>query len=149
MQNCVAHKPNPDALFRAAELWRVLPSELLVIGDSLKDDMLCANRAGASSIFIDNLHQVCCCTGAGQSGGACARCLQTRPLTLAEIEVEIRPTAIAKDLFEALQLLQSDMFELRPADCVQATAAAETNSGLEQLVLQQTASANASCSRQQ
>ena len=47
------YKPNPAALHHIAERWGVDSSELVMIGDSAKDDVVCGNRAGAVTILLD------------------------------------------------------------------------------------------------
>ena len=47
------YKPDPAALRHIAAHWGVQPGELVMIGDSAKDDVVSANRAGAAAILID------------------------------------------------------------------------------------------------
>ena len=47
------YKPAPDALHHIADHWGVPASELVMIGDSAKDDIVCGNRAGAATILLD------------------------------------------------------------------------------------------------
>ncbi|KAL4436652.1 hypothetical protein ABPG75_003791 [Micractinium tetrahymenae] len=51
------YKPNPASLLHIAEKWSVPPSELVMIGDSAKDDIVCGNRAGALTILLDEHHR--------------------------------------------------------------------------------------------
>lgn len=47
------YKPDPAALHHIADQWGVSPKELVMIGDSAKDDIVCGNRAGAISVLLD------------------------------------------------------------------------------------------------
>ncbi|KAI8102456.1 hypothetical protein M9435_006057 [Picochlorum sp. BPE23] len=47
------YKPDPASLHHIAEQWNVSPSELVMIGDSAKDDVVCGNAAGAVTILLD------------------------------------------------------------------------------------------------
>lgn len=47
------YKPAPDGLFFVAREWGILPSELVMVGDSA-DDMQAAANAGAHSILLRN-----------------------------------------------------------------------------------------------
>jgi HAD superfamily hydrolase (TIGR01549 family) len=47
------YKPDPAAIHHIAEHWGVDSSELMMIGDSAKDDVVAGNRAGAVSVLID------------------------------------------------------------------------------------------------
>ncbi|KAK9842251.1 hypothetical protein WJX81_002791 [Elliptochloris bilobata] len=46
-------KPSPAALDHICQLWGIPPSEAVMVGDSAKDDVVSANRAGALSILLD------------------------------------------------------------------------------------------------
>ena len=48
------YKPDPAALHHIAERWGVDSSELLMIGDSAKDDVVCGNRAGSVTMLLDS-----------------------------------------------------------------------------------------------
>lgn len=47
------YKPDPASLHYIAEHWGVSPTELIMIGDSAKDDVVCGNAAGAITILLD------------------------------------------------------------------------------------------------
>lgn len=47
------YKPNPASLLHIADKWGLPASELVMIGDSAKDDIVCGNRAGALTILLD------------------------------------------------------------------------------------------------
>lgn len=47
------YKPAPDALLHICKHWGVQPSEVVMVGDSAKDDIVCGKRAGAQTILID------------------------------------------------------------------------------------------------
>ncbi len=48
-----AKKPKPDGLLRAAQLLGLNISQVAMVGDQLKTDMLSANTAGAVAVFTD------------------------------------------------------------------------------------------------
>lgn len=86
-------KPDPAALHHCAAAWGVAPSELVMVGDSLVDDVVAGNRAGAHTILIDHdgVHL-------------------DDPLALPP---EQRPTAVARSLAHAAELLEA-LFHLEP-----------------------------------
>lgn len=47
------YKPAPDALLHICERWGVHPSEVVMVGDSPKDDVVSGNRAGAVTVLLD------------------------------------------------------------------------------------------------
>lgn len=47
------YKPDPASLHYIAQHWGVSPSELVMIGDSAKDDVVCGNAAGSVTILLD------------------------------------------------------------------------------------------------
>lgn len=47
------YKPDPASLHYIAEYWNVGSDELVMIGDSAKDDIVCGNAAGAVTILLD------------------------------------------------------------------------------------------------
>jgi HAD superfamily hydrolase (TIGR01549 family) len=47
------YKPAPDALLHICAQWGVHPSEVVMIGDSAKDDIVSGNRAGAVTVLLD------------------------------------------------------------------------------------------------
>lgn len=49
--NCACRKPKPGMLLQAAHKFNIIPSEMLVIGDSMCD-ILAAKACGASSILV-------------------------------------------------------------------------------------------------
>lgn len=48
----LAHKPNPAALLRCAEVWGVHPQSCVMIGDSPRDDVVAGRRAGMRTILL-------------------------------------------------------------------------------------------------
>ena len=48
------YKPDPAALHHIAEHWGIDTREMVMIGDSPKDDIVCGNRAGALTILFDS-----------------------------------------------------------------------------------------------
>ncbi|XP_047168763.1 haloacid dehalogenase-like hydrolase domain-containing protein At2g33255 [Vigna umbellata] len=47
------YKPDPAPLLHICSLWDVQPNEVIMIGDSLKDDVACGKRAGAFTCLLD------------------------------------------------------------------------------------------------
>ena len=84
------YKPDPAALHHIADHWGVPSTELVMIGDSAKDDIVCSNRAGAVSILID--------TDGTYSGFDDPR-----------LSGENRPHFIVKSLTEVAEVLQTSV----------------------------------------
>jgi HAD superfamily hydrolase (TIGR01549 family) len=85
------YKPDPASLHYIAEHWGVSSSELVMVGDSVKDDVVAGNRAGAVTILLDERKQY---RGVDD---------ETLPG---------RPDFIVHDLFEAAEVL-SEHLDLR------------------------------------
>jgi len=49
-----AHKPSPEPLLHIADVWGIHPSELAMVGDSPKDDVVSGQRAGALTILLSH-----------------------------------------------------------------------------------------------
>jgi HAD superfamily hydrolase (TIGR01549 family) len=47
------YKPAPDSLLHICKVWGVDPSEVMMVGDSPKDDVVAGNRAGCVTVLID------------------------------------------------------------------------------------------------
>ncbi|KAL2530252.1 Haloacid dehalogenase-like hydrolase domain-containing protein [Forsythia ovata] len=47
------YKPDPAPLLHICTTWGVQPDEVMMIGDSLKDDVACGKRAGAFTCLLD------------------------------------------------------------------------------------------------
>ncbi|KAK2972476.1 hypothetical protein RJ640_013389 [Escallonia rubra] len=47
------YKPDPAPLLHICTAWEVQPNEVMMIGDSLKDDVACGKRAGAFTCLLD------------------------------------------------------------------------------------------------
>ncbi|XP_027363107.1 haloacid dehalogenase-like hydrolase domain-containing protein At2g33255 isoform X1 [Abrus precatorius] len=47
------YKPDPAPLLHICSLWEVQPNEVIMVGDSLKDDVACGRRAGAFTCLLD------------------------------------------------------------------------------------------------
>lgn len=47
------YKPDPAPLLHICAAWQVQPNEVMMIGDSLKDDIACGKRAGAFTCLLD------------------------------------------------------------------------------------------------
>ena len=50
------HKPTPDALLACAAAWGVAPARCAMIGDSARDDIVAARRAGMAAILLRSPH---------------------------------------------------------------------------------------------
>ncbi|KAL5990279.1 hypothetical protein ACLOJK_011176 [Asimina triloba] len=51
------YKPDPAPLLHICSTWGVQPDEVIMIGDSLKDDVACGKRAGAFTCLLDEKGQ--------------------------------------------------------------------------------------------
>lgn len=47
------YKPSPAPLLHICDVWGVSPSEVMMVGDSAADDIVCGNRAGAFTCLLD------------------------------------------------------------------------------------------------
>ncbi|XP_044484095.1 haloacid dehalogenase-like hydrolase domain-containing protein At2g33255 [Mangifera indica] len=47
------YKPDPAPLLHICSTWGVQPNEVMMVGDSLKDDIVCGKRAGAFTCLLD------------------------------------------------------------------------------------------------
>ncbi|KAK9068733.1 hypothetical protein SSX86_012848 [Deinandra increscens subsp. villosa] len=47
------YKPDPAPLLHICSTWEVGPNEVIMIGDSLKDDVACGKRAGSVACLLD------------------------------------------------------------------------------------------------
>lgn len=47
------YKPDPAPLLHICTTWAISPDEVMMIGDSLKDDVVCGKRAGAYTCLLD------------------------------------------------------------------------------------------------
>jgi HAD superfamily hydrolase (TIGR01549 family) len=99
------YKPDPASLLHIADHWGVKGTELVMIGDSAKDDVVCANRAGALSILLD--------IDGTYSG-----------LEDPKLAGEMQPTFIVKSLNEATEVLHTKV-QLSPAKYPEAAAAGD------------------------
>ena len=54
--NCECRKPKSGLLLQAANKFNISPSEMLIIGDSMRD-ILAAKNCGAAAIFIETAHK--------------------------------------------------------------------------------------------
>ena len=48
------YKPSPAALLHICQQWGVQPEDVVMIGDSARDDVVAGNRAGCSTILFDS-----------------------------------------------------------------------------------------------
>jgi len=85
-------KPHPDALLHiASDVWGVTPKDIIMIGDSAKDDVLAGRRAGAITVLL---------TGGKDE----------------ELPEEHKPDFYVHDLMEFHALLESDFHLSEPQD---------------------------------
>ncbi|EOY06242.1 Haloacid dehalogenase-like hydrolase - like 7 [Theobroma cacao] len=47
------YKPDPAPLLHICSTWEVQPNEVMMVGDSLKDDVACGKQAGAVTCLLD------------------------------------------------------------------------------------------------
>ncbi|CAD6241739.1 unnamed protein product [Miscanthus lutarioriparius] len=47
------YKPDPAPLLHICSTWNIPPHEVIMVGDSLKDDFVCGKRAGAFTCLLD------------------------------------------------------------------------------------------------
>ncbi|XP_062220717.1 haloacid dehalogenase-like hydrolase domain-containing protein At2g33255 [Phragmites australis] len=47
------YKPDPAPLLHICSTWNIPPHEVIMVGDSLKDDVVCGKRAGAFTCLLD------------------------------------------------------------------------------------------------
>ncbi|KAK9725580.1 hypothetical protein RND81_05G154600 [Saponaria officinalis] len=85
-------KPDPAPLLHICSSWEVQPDEVIMVGDSLKDDIPCGKRAGAYTCLLDE-------TGRYDSPEYAS--------------VEHKPDFTVSSLKEVLSLLEA-YFDLRP-----------------------------------
>ena len=52
--NILRPKPFPDAIFHICQQWNCDPSQVMMVGDSLQDDIVAANRAGCISVHLSS-----------------------------------------------------------------------------------------------
>jgi len=120
------YKPAPDALLHICAKWGVHPSEVVMIGDSAKDDNVSGNRAGAITVLLDT-------EGKWTMGGAevegddaarvAAGATDNGTVTAPKLEGEMIPTFIVSSLNEVAELLQQHYDLVAPeADAAPAQA---------------------------
>lgn len=104
----VRFKPHPDALLHISQEFKCSPSELIMIGDSIKDDVVSGNRAGAVSILIHHINDI-------KGGKAATFSSDHRNLNWGELEGELRPEFVVSSHDEFIDLLfNSNHFILKP-----------------------------------
>ncbi|CAA7403286.1 unnamed protein product [Spirodela intermedia] len=86
------YKPDPAPLLHICAKWDVQPTEVMMIGDSLHDDVVCGKRAGAFTCLLDESGRY----GAHES-----------------LSEGLRPDFKVSSLVEVLSLLEAH-FELTP-----------------------------------
>ncbi|KAI4368435.1 hypothetical protein MLD38_016992 [Melastoma candidum] len=47
------YKPDPAPLLHICSNWNIQPNEVMMVGDSVKDDIVCGKRAGAFTCLLD------------------------------------------------------------------------------------------------
>jgi len=98
-KRCSCRKPNPGMLLQASRDLDLSLSDSYMVGDGLTD-VEAGNRAGCRTVFIGRWK--------------CEHCQFIKPPTL-------RPTFVAKDLWEAAQLIRADL-HAAPASRSEAAA---------------------------
>lgn len=86
------YKPDPAPLLHICSTWGVQPHEVMMVGDSLKDDVACGKSAGAFACLLDE-------TGRYDSSGY--------------VDVQFQPDYKVSSLAEVQCILQRD-FDLIP-----------------------------------
>ncbi|KAK8963773.1 hypothetical protein KSP40_PGU010898 [Platanthera guangdongensis] len=86
------YKPNPAPLLHICSSWGIPPNEVMMIGDSLRDDVTCGKRAGAFTCLLDE---------SGRYG------------PLDALRDDLRPDFVVSSLAEVQSLLDAH-FELLP-----------------------------------
>ena len=123
------YKPAPDALLHISAAWDVHPSEIVMVGDSAKDDVVSGNRAGAITVLLDTAGKWSVATGTGtgtgtggEDGDGCGggeeedetRSDNGRQVS-AILEGEMIPTHIVRSLDEIAPLLEAHYDVVAPA----------------------------------
>ncbi|KAJ3691558.1 hypothetical protein LUZ61_020722 [Rhynchospora tenuis] len=86
------YKPDPAPLLHICSTWNIPPNEVMMVGDSLKDDVVCGKRAGAFTCLLDET---------GQYGPH------------EDLEDDLRPDFKVSSLVEVFTILESH-FDLAP-----------------------------------
>jgi beta-phosphoglucomutase-like phosphatase (HAD superfamily) len=103
-------KPHPDALLHISQDFKCAPQELIMIGDSIKDDIVSGNRAGSVSILIHHKEDV-------KGGKAESFSSEHRNLNYRDLESEQQPEFVVSSHEELISLLfDSGHFSLKPPD---------------------------------
>jgi HAD superfamily hydrolase (TIGR01549 family) len=125
------YKPAPDALLHICERWGLDPSEVVMIGDSAKDDIVSGNRARAVTVLLDTEGKWTMGEGTGAGGGggdgtaAGAGVTTDNGIAVAtKLEGEMIPTFIVSSLAEVAPLLERH-FEFVAPGAAAAPAPAE------------------------
>ena len=87
----LAYKPSPEALRFLCSTWGIAAEQCVMVGDSIKDDIVSGNRAGCLTIYLDF---------EGREG-----------VTVDDFSDEQRPHYVAHSLFRVQEIL-SEEFEL-------------------------------------
>ncbi|KAG2433471.1 hypothetical protein HYH02_012589 [Chlamydomonas schloesseri] len=91
------YKPSPAALQHIAQSWGVAASEVMMVGDSIKDDIVSGNRAGSLTCYLDN----------GGGGGPPAH-------TPDSFSGEQRPTHVVSSLSDLQELIAREYTLVAP-----------------------------------
>lgn len=87
------YKPSPAALQHICSSWGVSTSEVIMVGDSVKDDVVSGNRAGSISVLFD--------------------WQQMAKQSLEDFEGELRPSLVVHSMHELREVIFRD-FQLLP-----------------------------------
>ncbi|KAK2643792.1 hypothetical protein Ddye_018987 [Dipteronia dyeriana] len=86
------YKPDPAPLLHICSMWQVQPNEVMMVGDSLRDDVACGKGAGAFTCLLD----------------------ETGRYSPADFEkLDLKPDFTVSSLTEVYSLLESN-FDLTP-----------------------------------
>ncbi|KAI9196250.1 hypothetical protein LWI28_022282 [Acer negundo] len=86
------YKPDPAPLLHICSMWQVQPNEVMMVGDSLKDDVACGKGAGSFTCLLD----------------------ETGRYSNADFEkLDLKPDFTVSSLTEVYSLLESN-FDLTP-----------------------------------
>ena len=114
------YKPAPDALLHICERWGVHPSEVVMVGDSPKDDIVSGNRAGAVTVLLDTEGKWHLETEEGEEGGEGAT--DNGIAVATKLVGEMIPTFKVSSLHEVAPLLR-EHFDIVAPDTDAAPAA--------------------------
>lgn len=97
------YKPDPAGLLHMCDTWGIFPRECVLVGDSLKDDVRCGNRAGAVTVWFN---------------------FENKPTpNFADMDPEQRPTHVVTSMQQLQRIIEEQYHLLQPAVAAKAVAA--------------------------